>query len=140
MKELERGCLQLPERKKSAKKARTVTLTKKEAPEVSILNTFNRSNSPHYNHSKLPSVGDIIMATASDMDHPLARKEMIDPSYLMFGVVLKFTSVSTAATPTIQVEEERLIVNWLPVEDANKYYHIEAAHPFMVTVIRKKRT
>ena len=76
------------------------------------------------------------MTMASKVNHPLFLDGMIDAKYCLYGVVLKFTTHKTT-NGYHEIEEERLIVNWLPVDESVKYYHVDPVYASSLTIIRK---
>ena len=59
--------------------------------------------------------GDLIMAHASDIDHPAWVQVKIDRNYIMFGVVKNFVYVEWDTGFGIIEDHERLNINWVAV-------------------------
>ena len=78
-----------------------------------------QSESPFYRLDPAnPSVGDIVSTTISTVNTSFTNK-VVSPNYLLIGRVKHFVNVLKSTRPNHPVdewEEERLLVEWLPIE------------------------
>ena len=68
-----------------------------------------------------PQPGDLVMATAADIHHPAVNYEVVNPSYLLFGVVKNYTYIKWASKEgkenwcNYTNNHKRLTVEWEPL-------------------------
>ena len=107
----------------------------------------SKSESPLYALDPTnPSVGDIVLTTVSKVDHHFATKNsVISPNYMLIGRVQYFINVLKSTRPSHPVdewEEERLGIDWLPIEILGQYRDVTISPvlPSKLTVLVKKES
>ena len=108
-------------------------LTPADIPDTTVPNASKRGIEPQPDIlADVPNTGDIVMATAGEINHPAVEKGDIGESYLIFGIVhscmvdnteeVFCTKCSSYNTPTLCVD--LLNVHWIKVKEGGKsYFH-----------------
>ena len=103
---------------------------RKYKPEIispTVTPTTKRFKSSATNYSEA-EVGDLVMCTAREADHPLYKDGIIDKAFILFGIVkafsvAKWSSQMSAVTYSQNVNKrDKLIVMWMMVEDGLDRY------------------
>ena len=106
----------------------------------------SKSESPLYALDPTnPSVGDIVLTTVTKVYNHFAQKSVISPNYMLIGRVQYFINVLKSTRPSHPVdewEEERLGIDWLPIEILGQYRDVTISPvlPSKLTVLVKKES
>ena len=79
-----------------------------------------------YHPVDTPETGDVVMATAKDINHPALHYGDIGKAFVVFGIIQGFQTVDdwTDAAAADRTTTELIVVNWMTVKRGERYIHL----------------